>query len=285
MAYRHRRECGHNGRVSESDDGWIDGIATRRECVFSVLIVGVLIALGCLVHSKISSAISDHNTKIQQAVRFSDDAMFSHCLETSPGDAFCEGDLDAIDVVTDEKGHIGGEFWTIVREYQEYRMHTRTVHYTTGTGKHKQTHTRTEYYWTWDTIDTHRKSCSFIRFCNVKFPKRKINFKYWPDYNSTISLGHNKRYVYRTIPKHHHGTVFTTFENKTIKDNSPFYSGMNPEQVAEYKMASMVWIWMFWVVATIVIASAVIGFAMLNNRWLEDGCKKKGGIDIGDFFG
>ena len=110
----------------------IDGIATPREFIFSVLIVGVLVALGWIVHTKISSAISDHNTRIQQAVRFCDDEMFRHCLETSPGDAFCEGDLDAVDTVRDEKGHVKGDFWKIVREYRSTentpaRSHMRTA--------------------------------------------------------------------------------------------------------------------------------------------------------------
>lgn len=263
----------------------MDGIATPRECIFSVLIVGILIALGCLIHTKISTVISDHNTKIQQAVRFSDDAMFEHCLETSPGDAFCEGDLDAVDAVTDEKGHIKGEFWSIRREYQEYRMHTRIVHYTTGTGKNKQHHTRVEHYWTWDTMNTHRESCSYIRFCGVKLQKGKIALSYWGDSHRPVSIGRNKRYVYTTIPKHHHGTVKTTFKDKTMTDGSPFFSGMKPEQVAENEMASSLWLWLFWIVATIVIGLVVFWFMMMNNRWLEEKGKAKVGLNIGNIFG
>lgn len=271
-----------NSRESGFANEPIDGIATPREFIFSILIVGVLVALGWIVHTKISSAISDHNTRIQQAVRFCDDEMFRHCLETSPGDAFCEGDLDAVDTVRDEKGHIKGDFWKIVREYQEYREHTRTVTYKDSKGK---THTRIEHYWTWDTMNTHRESCSMIRFCGVKMPKHKIDLSYWADEHNPISIGYHKRYVYSTVPKHHHGTVMTTFENRGMKDHSPFFRDRTPEQVAEGEMASSFWLWLFWIVAVIIIGFIVFWFMMLNNSWLETKGREKVGLDIGQFVG
>lgn len=274
-----------SGYVPPHRNEGLDGIATPRELVFSLLIVGVLVALGFLVHHCIVKKITDHNLKIQQAIQVKDDGQFAHCLATSPGDAICEGDLDAVSPVTDEKGHIKGEFWSIVREYQVYTEHTRIVHYTTGSGKNIQHHTRVEHYWTWDTHDTHKKHCRALRFCGVELPLSKIDLGYWPDGHSPVSIGYHKRYVYHTIPKHHHGSVYTSFLYRTMKDGSSFYPGMSPSETAEHLLCGRWPVVVFWIVASVFIAFVVFWFCMIDNSWLESVGKPKTGIDIGSMIG
>lgn len=259
----------------------IDGEITLREMLFSVFIVGVLFFFGCIIHNKISSAVSDHNKKIEQAIRFSNDEMFNHCLATSPGDAFCEGDLNAVNPVSDWDAYVSGEYFAIRRRYQIYTMHTRVVHYTTGSGKNVRHHTRTEHYWTWDTHNTEIKMCDNIMFCGIKFERDKISgYKNWEN-AGTFSIGHNRRYVYETIKKHHHGTLRTTFKDKTITTGSGFYDGAKPEEVAAWALVGVWPIILFWCIAVIVICGIVFLFCMINNRWLESIGKKKVIIDVG----
>ena len=72
--------------------------------------------------------------------------MFSYGMRTDIGNAFVHGDLKAVDTVTYPE--IGGAYMYVEKIKEKYTMHTRTVTYTTGSGKTRQTHTRTETYWT-----------------------------------------------------------------------------------------------------------------------------------------
>lgn len=239
-------------------------------------------ACGCCIHGCIRDSITDNNLKVEQAIRIADNEHFKHCLETSPGDAFCEGDLDAVDTVTDEKGNVKGDFWFISRDYQEYREH---VYYTTEEDEDGNTHRVRHVYWSWDSIGfIHRESCTTIRFCGEVFPVRKIRLDVWGKCTH-ISLGHHKRYEYHTIKKHHHGSIFTSFANATITDGSPFMSNANPEQMAESMMTGYWPIYLFWFFVIVLIIFAVFWFCMLNNKWLESKGREKNGIDIGGIVG
>ena len=263
---------------SRLDDDVIDGVATPREILFSVFIVGIIVSFGCCIHGCIRDSITDHNLKIEQAIRISDDEHFKHCLETSPGDAFCEGDLDAVDAVSDDKGNIEGDFWSISRIYQEYRKH---VYYTESVDDKGKKHRKRHEYWSWDSVGfPYRKKCSTIMFCGVKFKVDKI---YLGDFGDVqhISLGHHKRYEYVTVKKHHHGSIFTTFNDKTISEESPFRPNCKPDEMAESMMTGMWPLYLFWVAVVVVIACAVFCFCMLNNKWLETKGKDKRGIRIG----
>lgn len=267
----------NNRSANQLDPELVDGIITPREILFSFLIIGVLVGLGTCVHGCIQEKITDSNLRIAQAIRISDNEQFRHCFETSPGDAICEGDLDAVDPVSDDKQKIEGVYYSIERAYQEYRRHE---YYTTTTDKKGKTHRVKHVYWSWDTIGIPvRKKCSRIRFCGVVMPSSCIEIDYWSD-SKIVSLGWHKRYAYSTIPVHHHGSAYVSFKDGGIASGAYLHAGVTPEELAEQLKTGEWPIYLFWFFAIVLIGFVVFWFCMLNNRWLESKGYKKIGINI-----
>lgn len=119
---------------------------TKREILASISIIAVMILFGILISSKISEYQMDKNEIYNKAVKIESQEMFQYGMDTNVGNAFVYGDLKAVDTVTYPE--IGGEYMYVEKVKERYTMHTRTVTYTTGSGKTRQTHTRTETYWT-----------------------------------------------------------------------------------------------------------------------------------------
>lgn len=258
----------------------IDGIATPREIIFAVFLLGVLLSVGCIVHTKIVRCITDHNLKVDQTLQIRSDDQFRHCLDTSVGDVFAEGELSAVDAVTDDKGHLSGSYWRIERRYQVYTMHTRIVHYTTGSGKNLRHHTRTETYWTWDTHDVDVKSCTKAVFCGVTFPKSKFSVQVWEDSHDPVEIGYHKRYVYTTYPKRYCGTLAATCSDATIGDGSPFYPSQSPKDVHDGRLVGNGPVIAFWIGTVLVIGLLIWGFLAIDNRWLESRGTQRTGFRI-----
>lgn len=115
---------------------------TKREILASIFIIAVMILFGILISSKISEHQMDKNEIYNKAVKIESQEMFQYGMDTNVGNAFVYGELKAVDTVTYPE--IGGEYMYVEKVKERYTMHTRTVTYTTGSGKTRQTHTRTE---------------------------------------------------------------------------------------------------------------------------------------------
>lgn len=192
--------------------------------------------------------------------------MFSYGMRTDIGNAFVHGDLKAVDTVTYPE--IGGAYMYVEKIKEKYTMHTRTVIYTTGSGKTRQTHTRTETYWTWDRVDSEDIKCNEVSFCGVVFDSSKIELPD-DDYIDTIKTSSHIRYKYYGIGTKYTGTIYTVLTDNTISNNTPFYNGLNIDETINH-LESSVELVIFWIVWIIVIIAVVIGFYYLDNKWLED---------------
>lgn len=147
---------------------------------------------------------------------------------------------------------------------------TATVTYTTGSGKNRMTHTRTEHYWTWDEIDSESKHSKELMFCGIKFPYKKIDI---PEtkHIDTISTGYHLRDVYYGTKAKHKGTIFTKLKDGTISDKSSFYKEQKAEEAKErLTKGEKSWLIVFWVAWIVVIVACVIGFCYFRNDWLEE---------------
>ena len=112
---------------------------TKREILASIFIIAVMILFGILISSKISEHQMDKNEIYNKAVKIESQEMFQYGMDTNVGNAFVYGELKAVDTVTYPE--IGGEYMYVEKVKERYTMHTRTVTYTTGSGKTRQTHT------------------------------------------------------------------------------------------------------------------------------------------------
>lgn len=131
---------------------WDDFEITKREVLASIAIIAMLLIVGLGISDKISDKIADKNEKYNKAIKIESKELFDYGMRTDVGNAFVYGELKAVDPVTYPE--INGEYMYVEKVKERYTMHTRTVTYTTGSGKNRMTHTRTEHYWTWDKSQT-----------------------------------------------------------------------------------------------------------------------------------
>ena len=250
----------------------LDMKARPREIIFSVVIVSVLLAIGVLFHGKISRSIADSNLRYEQALRITEPDRFDWAFRTSAGDAFAVGDLVAENGVTCES--LDGAYLSIERDYQEHHMHTQ-VYTTTDSKGHKHVHTRT--YWSWDSQRVDRYNAEYIVFCGKRLPSSLIKWPRYRDSGKTVRIGDGKRYVFRTTPSTIHGTVFTTFENGTMREGSDFYDGCSVDEAFNRCLSGSTLLVVFWISWIAMMAFVTWGFCMIDNGWLEDKSAKRTG--------
>ena len=120
---------------------------TKREILASVTIIAVMMILGIVIAGRIDAHQVQKNSEYYSALQITDAEQFQYGMDTSVGNAFVYGTLEAADPVTYPE--IGGEYLYVEKVEEHYTMHTRTVTTTDSKGNH---HTHTEVYWTWDYV-------------------------------------------------------------------------------------------------------------------------------------
>lgn len=236
---------------------------TKREILFSIVIILIMIGIGFIISGKINNNLMNEYQKYNTALKIDNDSeLFSYGMRTNAGNAFIYGKLQAIDTVTYEE--IKGEYAYIKKITERYTQHTKTVTYTDSKGKTK---TRVETYWTWDEIDRESKHCKEIKFCGNIFDYEKINF---PEvyYIDTLDAGFHLRNVYYGTNTEYIGTIFTNLKDNTIS-NCSLYSNQKINEVVKNLESGwqLVVFWVCWILGIIII---VIIFYIIDNKWLED---------------
>lgn len=237
---------------------------TKREIIASIVIFAIMLMIGFAISGKIADSQNDKNAEYQKAIQITDKDMFEYGMQTSVGNAFVYGDLEAVDSVTFDE--IGGEYLYIKKEEQHYNEHTRTVtdYDEDGnvTGHHE------ESYYSWDYYGDWTKHSERILFCGVEFLYNKIDMPS-SNYITTIKKSSIKRFKYYGVSAKQIGTIYTKLKGNTISDNTKFYDEMNIEEALKYCTDDKATI-IFWIVWIILIVAIVYGFYYLDNHWLED---------------
>jgi hypothetical protein len=243
-----------------------DNKFTKREIMFSIVIVLVMLMLGLVISSSINDMILDENTKYTKAIEINNDKeLFAYGMRTNVGNAYVYGTLNKVDTVSydaiKDKDYVHLEKVT-----QRYTMHTRRIAHKSG----KTTYYTTQTYWTWDTINRESKIAKEITFLNQKYKINKISNIIDDDYIDTISTGYHLREKYYGAKLNNvKGTVYCNLKNKTI-NNATFYKDTKIKECKEQLMqSSHVIVIVFWILWIILIGGIVYGFGMINNKWLE----------------
>lgn len=234
---------------------------TKREILASISIIAIFLLIGVLISGKISEHQIEENEKYNKAVKIQSTDLFQYGMDTNIGNAFVYGDLKAVDTVTYPE--IGGKYMYVKKVKEKYTMHTRRVSH--GSGKHRYYTTQT--YWTWDYAGKESKKCKEINFCGITLKSKKIDLPS-SDYITTIKESSHIRYKYYGIKTKYTGTIFTVLKNKTISDNSSFYSDMKIEQTVEHLESSITLV-IFWIGWIVLVIAIVFGFYYFDNEWLE----------------
>ena len=68
---------------------------TKREVITSVAIIAIMLTIGFLIGDKIEDHQNDKNAKYWKAEQISDKELFQYGIDTSSGNAFIYGTLQA----------------------------------------------------------------------------------------------------------------------------------------------------------------------------------------------
>lgn len=243
---------------------------TKREILFSVIIIVVLLVIGFLISSSINTSLLDKFQEYDTALQIDNDAeLFQYGMRTSVGNAFVFGELRAVDTVS--YPDVSGEYSYISKRVERYTEHTRTV---TEEDDDGNTYTTTETYYEWDYIDSESKHSETIEFLGVEFSYGTIQFPS-SEYIDTVyerSEWYHRvgdlRYKYEGAPTRSDVTIYAKLIDRTIRDVQS-HPGRTIQQVFDsYESKdSLVVFWVLWIM---LIVGAVVGFYYLDNRWLED---------------
>lgn len=236
---------------------------TKREVIFSFVILAVMVIAGIFIGNAITKKISDSNIKYETAIQIdNNEEQFRHCLSTNAGYTFVYGVLKANDVVYMD-GY--GQYIKIDRELEEYRRHTRTKTYTDSNGKQ---HTKTEVYYSWDHIRWDVAKNKSVNFCGVDFSSETFPIPS-SHYYKQVSAGYSKRYNYYVVNTEYIGTLFGNMENKSVVQPKFMTNVKLTEAVSRFTTSGMnvLWFYIPWGLLTI---GLIIGFCYLDNYWLED---------------
>ena len=244
---------------------------TKREALFSSIIILVLLTVGVLISGSIEEHIQTETERYTTAVRVVDAGQFRYGMSTNFGNALVFGTLQAKEPVSFPEL---GEEYMIVRKVEErYTRHTRTVTTTDSKGKKS---TKTEVYYTWDYAGYEEKRSDNVLFLGEEFDIRQFNLPY----EETIFLSNGGRYLYEWtdtryyyegLPSSFDATIHADLINKDIGEGVNVFRDMTPDQVVESKLNSQnIPVILFWSLWLILTGAAVYGFINYENKWLED---------------
>lgn len=237
---------------------------TIRELLASITIIAVMMILGFVFAGKIEEHQMDKNAEYYKSAKITETEMFRYGMNTSIGNAFVYGELEAIDTVTYPE--IGGEYMSVEKVKERYTRHTRTVTKTRTVNGKSQTYTETEVYWTWDVVDRWSEHCNKVTFLGIEFDYGQI-YKPSEHHIDTQKESSHIRYVYYGSDTEYTGTIFTSLKDKTI-NNTEFYNGKNIEETVENLESGGVVI-IFWILWIVLTGGCVFGFYYIDNKWLE----------------
>lgn len=235
---------------------------TKREIITSITIIAIMLLLGIFISGRISEYQMESNEAYNKAVRIDTTEMFKYGMSTRVGNAFVYGDLIAIDPVSYPE--IKGTYLSVKKIKEVYTRHTRTVT-TTVNGK---TRTKTEVYWTWDTVDTDYKEAKKVKFCNVEFNTSQFDLPRG-NHITTIRESSHVRYQYSGYPIKTTGTIFAFLADNNIGKDVSFYKDKTIDVISEELQSGEGMLIIFWVVWVGIIIAVVCVFYARDNYWLE----------------
>lgn len=233
-----------------------------REIIISVGLIALMIIFGLGISNVISCRADDVNDELEMAIIIKSPEMLEYCLETKVGDTFMEGSLDAVEPITHED--IEGQYLSLNRVRQEYRMHTRV--WTDSKGR-----THTEHYWTWDSVKTERFHSVNVAFLGKQMDFETFQYPGAESHIATVKYASDLRYSYSGIPAHLEGSAYDDLSDGTIEKGTKFCAGDTAEELRETWIKSekfgTVFFWAVWIGMTCVLVAV---FVALDNDWLDD---------------
>mgnify|MGYP003294990706 CR=1 FL=1 len=243
---------------------------TKREILFSTIIVCVMVGLGVLIFNPLISSVTEQAMETVSSVQVADSLKLDYIRRTNAGNFLAEGKLFVVDSVSIED--IQGYYSKIEKVKEKYTMHTRVV---TTTDSKGHTHSHTETYWSWDKVDSWTWVSDTVDFLGYRFTPKEINYRYHTTYKETIKPKRSFfepeiRYRYYTSPTTYNGVLIGNADNKSFNKLN-FQCDATIEKIVEnaesnIKSAPVIF-WILWMLLTI---GLVVLFYYAENEWLYD---------------
>lgn len=268
---------------------------TKREIMVSVIIFFVLLGLGFLIHNLIIENYILEVEKYNKALKIDNNVeLFKYSIDTEVGNILVYGKFIVDSGISFDE--LKNDYTYLRKETEEYRRHSRQVCETDSKGNE---HCRTEYYYSWDIINTETKSVKKVMFLEKKYDYSLFNN--YPEYRLDIasnvvdskksyvknnylykdknglfgaSVG-DIRYYYYYTPKNFMGTIFIKTKNKTIfnvndSGSIPINSNDLNTTIENKKNQETIINIVFWIIWITLTGLAIYGYVYLDNDYLED---------------
>lgn len=268
---------------------------TKREIMVSVVIFFILLGLGFLIHNLIIENYILEVEKYNKALKIDNDVeLFKYSIDTEVGNVLVYGKFKVDSGVSFSE--LKNDYTYIKKETEEYRRHSRQVCNTDSKGN---THCHTEYYYSWDIINTESRNVNDIFFLERKCDYHLFNN--YPEYRLDVasnvidskkdyvknnylykdkmgffgaSVG-DIRYYYYYTPKDFMGTIFIKAKDKTMlnvgESGSIAINDSDLNTTIENKKNQEIIInVVFWIIWIILTGLAIYGYVYLDNDYLED---------------
>ena len=263
---------------------------TKREVLFSVIIVFIMLFIGFFVHDKMEQKYIEDEEKYYKSLKIESNEQFDYSLKTNVGNSLLYGVCKANGSVTIPE--LTNEYSVVVRHIERY-----TKHIETKTVKDSEGNTKTvkEVTYSWDDKGDSKYEVDSYLFMGKSFKKEFFHFgegyliylnnsKVSDRYQNSIRGNyiykngiyiHNEgdlRFYYTGYPTKFTGTMFATLKNNGINSNeTEFYYNQNISDVLESKSEKINTFGksfrFFW---GLLIVGVVVLFYYLDNHWLED---------------
>ena len=261
---------------------------TKREILFSVIILIVMLIIGFFINYLIAENNTKNNEIYYLATKIEDVNQFQYGLKTSIGNSLVYGEIKATNPVSTTA--INGEYFYIEKVVERYNQHTRTETYRDTKGR---THTRVVIYYSWDYDDSEILLTDKFSFMGKEFensidglPVERLNLSEFAIDQSKVysnyiyndgffeSVGDTREH-YNIVPISFTGTLEARLYDNALQNFSggeclTFYNDKTitetVEDIESYSDFSVIVFRIVWGMLTI---GAIVGFCYVDNRWLE----------------
>lgn len=265
---------------------------TKREIIFSVIIVSVFSLLGLWLHGTIEESMISDLEVYTKALRVEEVDMFNYARETNVGNILVYDDAITLDPVS--LPELSESFTMISRDVERYTQHIEEKTYTDSDGN---TRTEVEVTYSWDLsfIGSERKEATRVSYMgdtfnlslfglspvyrlhlteeNVRSDTRGTIYNDYIYKNGRVGfpMVGDVRYSYSVIPTEFSGTMFALCNQNGMENNeTSFYYDTSIEEVLSEKESGITVFTIFFVIFWIILMGlAVAGFCYLDNNWLE----------------